>query len=97
MPQLGLERYGVLALPDEAAKFPYEDDLEGGDMAAFGLVQVLAGHGVAVGLRVVLERPQLGGHAAQRPTSPNSAASKASKFLESLSAPLFQDAAACME
>ena len=34
-----------------------------GDAAAFGLVHVLAGHGVAVGPGVFLERPQLGGHA----------------------------------
>ncbi len=32
------------------------------DAAALGLVHVLAGHGVAVGLGVVPERPQLGGH-----------------------------------
>ena len=33
-----------------------------GDASAFGLVHVLAGDGVAVGLGVVLERPELGGH-----------------------------------
>ena len=33
-----------------------------GDAAAFGLVHVLAGDGVVVGLGVVFERPQLGGH-----------------------------------
>ena len=33
-----------------------------GDSAALGLVQVLAGHGVAVALGVVPERTQLGGH-----------------------------------
>ena len=33
-----------------------------GDAAALGLVHELAGYGVAVGLGVVLERPQLGGH-----------------------------------
>ena len=33
-----------------------------GDSAALGLVHVLAGHGVAVGLGVVPERPKLGGH-----------------------------------
>ena len=77
-PQHGLEGYGVLALPGEAAEFPNEDDLEGGlrlaalldhlpelgpvgDASALGFVHVLAGHGVAVGPGVVLERPQLGG------------------------------------
>ena len=33
-----------------------------GDAAALGLVQVLAGHGVAVVLGVVAQGPQLGGH-----------------------------------
>ena len=33
-----------------------------GDAAALGLVHVLAGHGVAVALGVVPERPHLGGH-----------------------------------
>ena len=33
-----------------------------GDASALGLVHVLAGYGVAVGLGVVLERPELGGH-----------------------------------
>ena len=33
-----------------------------GDTAALGLVDVLAGNGVAVGLGEVFERPQLGGH-----------------------------------
>ena len=33
-----------------------------GDAAALGFVHVLAGDGAAVGLGVVLERPQLGGH-----------------------------------
>ena len=33
-----------------------------GDTAALGLVDVLAGNGVAVGTGVIFERPQLGGH-----------------------------------
>ena len=33
-----------------------------GHAAALGFVDVLAGHGIAIGLRVLLERPKLGGH-----------------------------------
>ena len=53
-----LERSGGLAaLVDHVAELGPV-----GDPAALGLVHVLAGHGVAVVLRVVSERPKLGGH-----------------------------------
>ena len=56
--QYDLERgRGLAALVDHVAELgPI------GDSAALGLVHVFAGHGVAVVLRVVPERPHLGGH-----------------------------------
>ena len=56
--QYDLERgRGLAALVDHVAELGPV-----GNAAALGLVHVLAGHGVAVGLGVVAERPQLGGH-----------------------------------